>query len=108
MENPDNKEEKYTPSLPWETIYENLVPRADSEEVFNIMMDSPTTRKHLILPGLWLGNMCAAGGLVPLFERTPEALAEIREELKSDNISCILSLAENLCCYPDDTELEYL
>ena len=35
-------------------------------------------------------------------ERTPDALAAIKKDLKDDGITHIVCLAEGLCLYPDD------
>ena len=50
----------------------------DEEAAFEMMLDSPKTRRQNVAPRIWLGNQCAAGGLTPVAERTPKALAEIR------------------------------
>ena len=74
----------------------------NDDKVFEMMLDSPSTRRHLIIPGLWLGNMVGAGGIVPLNERTPEFLEGIKKDLKNDGITHILCFAEGLCCFPND------
>eukprot|EP01062_Namystynia_karyoxenos_P050409 TRINITY_DN39189_c0_g1_i1.p1 TRINITY_DN39189_c0_g1~~TRINITY_DN39189_c0_g1_i1.p1 ORF type:complete len:230 (+),score=71.40 TRINITY_DN39189_c0_g1_i1:80-691(+) len=80
-----------------------------SEDVaFQCMLDSPATRRHLILPpadghrGVWLGNQVAAGGMVPLSDRTAQYLAECKAELQRDGVTHILCFAEELCVFPDD------
>ena len=85
----------------------------DQEAVFEAMLDSPATRRHQILPptssaagGLWLGNQVAAGGMVPVADRTSEYLAETLEQLRHDGIGRVLCLAEGLECYTG--ELEYM
>ena len=92
----------------------------DPEVVFEAMLDTPATRRHqIILPaaggapalvggggGLWLGNQVAAGGMVPLCDRTAEYSAATLAALQADQISSVLCLAEGLECFP--AELKYL
>ena len=68
------------------------------------MLDSPATRRHEIMPRLWLGNQVSAGGMVPKAERTPFFLKKELYKLKADGITHICCLAENLECYPNDLQ----
>ena len=65
--------EQFTPSRKWMDIEADN--RLDDDAIFEVMLDSPTTRRHLIVPGIWHGNQTAAGGIALVKERTPEALA---------------------------------
>lgn len=72
------------------------------DELFLFLLDSEEYRMQEIVPGIWLGNQCAAGGMVPLDQRTPEYLARTLATLKEKGVTHILCLAENLCVFPAD------